>query len=182
MIILVKLSQLDSFSKEYHQLLTNKPLSNKSKLLSLSQFVDSELTVMWVGGRIRNSPLPYNKKHPFLLDSNHRFSRLIFENEHIKLFHGGCQLMVSAVREKYWIINARKIARSVTNSCIVCKRFRFKSIVPIMGNLPKQRLNLGTPFETSGGDLAGPYFITDRKGRGCKISKCYMCLFVFFYN
>lgn len=180
LMYLVKFSQHDSFSDEYVSLLNNKPLRNKCKILSLSPFLDSKFKVIRVGGRIQNSTCSYYKKHPLLLDSKHRLSRLIFESEHSRLLHAGPQLMLSAIREKYWIINARKVARSVSNNCIVCKRFRFKPIVPIMGNLPKQRLIPGTPFETSGVDLAGPFLITDRKGRGCKISKCYMCLFVCF--
>lgn len=177
---LIRFAQLDTFGDEYNRLLNNKPLHNKSRLLSLSPFLDSQFNVIRVGGRLSNSLLLYERKHPLVLDYKHRLARLIFENEHSKLFHAGPQLLLSAVREGYWVVNARRVARSVVKSCIVCKRFKFKSIVPIMGNLPNQRLTPGTPFETTGVDLAGPYFITDRKGRGCKISKCYMCLFVCF--
>ncbi|XP_049886915.1 uncharacterized protein LOC126381474 [Pectinophora gossypiella] len=47
-----------------------------------------------------------------------------------------------------------------------------------MGNLPAPRVTPNLPFQISGVDFAGPFFITDRKGRGCKLSKCYLCLFV----
>ena len=179
-IRLVKLSQVESFGDEYRCLVNSKPVNNNSRILSLSPFFDPKLNVIRVGGRIKNAPISYEMKHPFLLDCKHRLSRLIFEYQHNKMFHAGPQLLLSVVREQFWIINARKVARSVVNNCIVCKRFRFKAIVPIMGNLPKERLTPGTPFEITGVDLAGPYLITDRKGRGCKISKCYMCLFVCF--
>ncbi|XP_064072214.1 uncharacterized protein LOC135193480 [Vanessa tameamea] len=51
---------------------------------------------------------------------------------------------------------------------------------PIMGNLPVMRVTLSFPFHVSGVYFAGPFYITDRKGRGCKFSRCYLCLFVCF--
>lgn len=50
----------------------------------------------------------------------------------------------------------------------------------IMGNLPTDRVEIGFPFSTVGTDFAGPFLITDRKGRGCKITKCYLCIFICF--
>lgn len=50
----------------------------------------------------------------------------------------------------------------------------------IMGNLPSERLEPDFPFHTVGTDFAGPFLITDRKGRGCKITKCYLCIFICF--
>jgi len=49
-----------------------------------------------------------------------------------------------------------------------------------MGHLPQDRVTVAFPFETTGVDYAGPFQIKDRKGRGCKISKCYIYLFVCF--
>ncbi|CAK1585165.1 unnamed protein product [Parnassius mnemosyne] len=49
-----------------------------------------------------------------------------------------------------------------------------------MGNLPAQRLMPDFPFITVGTDFAGPFMVTDRKGRGCKITKCYLCIFICF--
>ncbi|XP_028173713.1 uncharacterized protein LOC114362479 [Ostrinia furnacalis] len=47
-----------------------------------------------------------------------------------------------------------------------------------MGNLPNSRLHLEYPFLETGVDYAGPVLIADRKGRGCKLVKCYICVFV----
>nr|XP_037867214.1 uncharacterized protein LOC119628558 [Bombyx mori]XP_037868529.1 uncharacterized protein LOC119628840 [Bombyx mori] len=51
-------------------------------------------------------------------------------------------------------------------------------LAPMMGALPSQRVDPDFPFISAGIDFCGPFLITDRKGRGCKISKCYMCVFV----
>ncbi|XP_050664221.1 uncharacterized protein LOC126964933 [Leptidea sinapis] len=49
-----------------------------------------------------------------------------------------------------------------------------------MGDIPAERLMPDFPFNVIGTDFAGPFMITDRKGRGCIISKCYLCLFICF--
>lgn len=50
----------------------------------------------------------------------------------------------------------------------------------IMGNLPIDRVEPDFPFSTIGTDFAGPFLITDSKEQGCKITKCYLCVFVCF--
>ncbi|XP_072398091.1 uncharacterized protein [Diabrotica undecimpunctata] len=47
-----------------------------------------------------------------------------------------------------------------------------------MAALPKDRLSSRLPFEVTGVDYAGPLLIKSRTGRGCKISKAYICLFI----
>ncbi|CAK1602856.1 unnamed protein product [Parnassius mnemosyne] len=49
-----------------------------------------------------------------------------------------------------------------------------------MGNLPSARTNPSFAFEVVGVDFAGPFLTRDRKGRGCKIIKSYLCIFVCF--
>lgn len=46
------------------------------------------------------------------------------------------------------------------------------------GNLPSTRITPSQPFHVCGVDFNGPFHITDRKGHGCRISKCYLCLFI----
>lgn len=48
------------------------------------------------------------------------------------------------------------------------------------GDLPNERLQPGFPFLQCGVDYAGPLYILNRKGRGAKLEKCYLCLFVCF--
>lgn len=49
---------------------------------------------------------------------------------------------------------------------------------PIMGHLPEERHDPGYPFQTTGVDYAGPLTAAERKGRGCKIIKVYVVVFV----
>lgn len=174
--LLCVIAQRESFSNEYDLLLKSKSLPNKSKILSLSPYLDNK--IIRVGGRIDASACAYEKRHPILLHSNHQLTKLYFQQEHIKNMHAGPQLLLANVRELVWPINGRHLARRTVNNCVVCRRVRGKTLVPKMGDLPSQRINADFPFLSVGLDFAGPFLIANRKGRGSRLIKCYLCLFV----
>ncbi|KOB72873.1 Gag-pol polyprotein, partial [Operophtera brumata] len=60
---LCSVAQSQCFPIEYKMLKHNLPLNSKSKILSLSPFLD-ENNIIRVGGRIDASNYPYEKKHP----------------------------------------------------------------------------------------------------------------------
>lgn len=175
--ILVKFSQLDSFTDEVQSILANKPLHAKSKLLSLAPFLDST-GVLRVGGRIQNSEFEYDQKHPIILDAKHQLTKLLMRHEHLRLLHAGPQLLLASIREQFWPIGGRNLARSTSRQCIICTRFRGKTLQPMMGNLPAVRTNPSFAFHSCGVDMAGPFMISSRKGKGNRITKCYLSLFV----
>ncbi|XP_013148096.1 PREDICTED: uncharacterized protein LOC106110741, partial [Papilio polytes] len=174
---LIKFAQCESFSLEMQCLKNNKPLPNKSNLKQLNVFLDKE-DIIRVGGRITSSRYSYDKRHPVLLKSNHPLTKLIFENEHIRLLHAPPQLLLTSIRDQYWPIGGRRLAQHVYKHCYKCRRFEGSSMANIMGGLPSDRVEMDYPFISAATDFAGPFLITDRKGRGCKISKCYMCIFI----
>lgn len=176
-MLLIKKCQLQSFSFEIGLLKQGKQLPQKNKLLQLTPFVDSN-DIVRVGGRLGNSNYNFDKKHPIILDSKHHFTKLLMINEHIRLFHAGQQLLLASVRDKYWPIGGRCLARQIVRQCIVCVRLRANTMQPIMGHLPEARTNAYFPFYSCGVDFAGPFMISNRKGRGNRITKCYLCLFV----
>jgi hypothetical protein len=51
---------------------------------------------------------------------------------------------------------------------------------PIMGNLPKSRVEPTRPFSISGVDYAGPIYIKECRGRSKRTVKAYICVFVCF--
>lgn len=152
-------------------------MPSKSKILSLNPFLDSE-GLLRVGGRIGNSKYEYNKRHPIILDGKHKLTFLIMHHEHMRLFHAGPQLLLSSIREIYWPIGGRLLARKISKQCVICVRYRGKTVQPKMGNLPSDRTEATYPFYCTGTDFAGPFLISSKKGRGNRITKCYLCLFV----
>ncbi|GBM65291.1 hypothetical protein AVEN_15374-1 [Araneus ventricosus] len=63
------------------------------------------------------------------------------------------------LRERYWIIRARKAIKNVLYNCIICKRFKAKSMSSELTPLPPDRVTDCAPFEIVGIDLAGPLFL-----------------------
>lgn len=100
--------------------------------------------------------------------------------EHRRLMHCGPQLLLASVREHFWTIGGRNLAKAVVRGCTICFKANPKQITPIMGNLPESRLRPSAPFEISGVDYAGPFLIKSRRGRGGSITKCWISLFVCF--
>ncbi|XP_050684778.1 uncharacterized protein LOC126979511 isoform X3 [Leptidea sinapis] len=175
--LILKICQQESFPEEYNLLTSGKLLPPKNKLLSLSPFLDDN-KIIRVGGRLHSSFYDYNVKHPVLLCSSNRICNLIFQMFHHKLFHAGPQLLLASIRHHYWPIGGRNLARKTTHQCVKCSRIKANTIQPIMGNLPVQRLHLEFPFLDTGVDYAGPIMIADRKGRGCRLVKSFICVFV----
>lgn len=178
--VLAKLSQMESFTNEYNLFKTGKNVKTNNRIASLDLFIDNE-DVLRVGGRLKNSPdFNYNKKHPILLSSQHHFTLLLFRHIHNKSMHCGPQSLLYQLREDWWPLSGRNIARKVTHQCVVCTRVKGKTLSPLMGNLPEDRITASFPFYRSGVDYAGPVFILNRKGRGARLIKSYICLFICF--
>ncbi|XP_061713360.1 uncharacterized protein LOC133522150 [Cydia pomonella] len=174
---LVKIAQQQSFASELETMRKGHRLSPRSHVITLNPFIDSQ-GLLRVGGRLDASDCSYEQKHPMLLHAKHTLTKLIFTHEHIRLLHAGPQLLLCSVRDLIWPVGGRNLARSTAHNCVTCKRIAGQTLKNIMGNLPAQRLNADFPFTSTAVDLAGPYLITDRRGRGCKITKCYLCLFI----
>lgn len=176
---LIMLAQEECYKIEIGILKTNAVLPPKHKLSSLTPFID-EKGFLRVGGRLQLSNYNKDIKHPLVLSSKHNLTKLIFSFEHIRLMHAGPQLLLASIRQRYWPISGRNLAKQTVRNCLTCYRFKPNPINPIMGMLPEHRVMPLSPFQITGVDYAGPFLIKDRKGRGCKTSKCYLCLFVCF--
>lgn len=174
--ITIRSVQKDCFSKEYESLIKNKCISNKSKILSLNPFLYDGL--IRVGGRLQNSDIPFNCKHQIILPRNHILTQRILQHEHERLLHCGVQQLIYSIRQKYWPISARNICKYLVNKCIPCFKAKPNNLNYLMGDLPSQRVNSYSVFENVGTDYGGPFLIKDRKTRGCRLTRAYICLFV----
>ncbi|XP_045762268.1 uncharacterized protein LOC123865340 isoform X2 [Maniola jurtina] len=176
---ILKLVQQQMFKDEYILLKSGKPIPYKNRLSSLAPFIHSDELIR-VGGRLKNSHYPFDIKHPILLCGKHHLTQILFQKEHISLMHAGPQLLLSFIRQKYWPLGGRNLARRVVHRCVRCCRFKPKPIQPMMSDLPADRTRLEFPFLHTGIDYAGPIMIASRKGRGAKLEKSYICIFVCF--
>ncbi|XP_047538564.1 uncharacterized protein LOC125072096 [Vanessa atalanta] len=61
-----------------------------------------------VRGRIDNSNVSDEVKHPIIIPRSGHFTKLMVADAHEKTLHGGPQMMTNFLRGKYWIIGASK--------------------------------------------------------------------------
>ncbi|KAL0902136.1 hypothetical protein ABMA27_000080 [Loxostege sticticalis] len=175
--LIIHKAQLEMFPSEYAILKSGKALPNKNRLISLSPFLD-ENGIIRVGGRIQNSPYSFDTKHPILLCSKHHLTKILFSHFHLKLIHAGPQLLLANIRQTYWPLGGRNLAKATIHKCVRCCRFKADTIQPIMGQLPASRTQLEYPFLHCCVDYAGPVLIADRSGRGCRLIKSYLAIFI----
>ncbi|UYV67105.1 hypothetical protein LAZ67_4003902, partial [Cordylochernes scorpioides] len=171
--------QKDEFGEEMQDLRNTGHASRKSRILQLNPFIDAS-GMLRVGGRIKYANVNPDQKFPLLLPKNHHFTKLIILHFHTRYLHAGPQLVLSLIRNSYWIMGGRDIVRRIIKQCITCFRFRAKTAVQIMGNLPADRVNPSRPFTKTGVDLAGPYELKPSLTRSKGTIKCYVILFVCF--
>lgn len=179
LILIVKLIQVECFRSEIDILNRGNNLPKNSKLLSLDPFLD-ENGLIRVGGRIGNSELAYQAKHPFIIPSKHHFTTLLIRDTHLKDLHAGPQTVLSNIRTRFWPLSGRRCVRDVLRKCVICYRVKPRDIVQKMGNLPRSRVTPSLPFMICGVDYAGPYTIKDSKLRNKKLIKAYICIFICF--
>lgn len=175
--VLVKLAQKIEFGPEINDLQKKGHVSNKSKLLTLTPFLDKE-GIIRVGGRLNHSNLVYNRKHPMILAAKGHITMLVIRKSHLETLHGGTQLTLAKTRECFWILNGRNTVRLNLLRCVECHRFKISTQQQLMGSLPKNRVTLSRPFSNVGVDYAGPIAVRVSKGRGNKTYKGYISLFV----
>ncbi|UYV63001.1 hypothetical protein LAZ67_2002800 [Cordylochernes scorpioides] len=176
---IVKIIQKCEFTPEINACIKNIPLPRKSRLISLNIFIDSQ-GILRVGGRLRHSDLDIDQKHPMLIPKDHFVTKLIVLHYHLNNLHSGTQLTLFLIRNKYWIPSGRNLIKKVLNQCLVCLKSKSKAIHQIMGDLPKNRLLPGRPFEKIGIDLAGPIQAKPMMKRSKEFFKFYIVLFVCF--
>ncbi|XP_072377951.1 uncharacterized protein [Diabrotica undecimpunctata] len=178
---IIKLAQLKSIAEEISILNSNKQLPIKHKVSNLTPFLD-ENYVLRVGGLLRLSGLDFNSKHPILISSNHPFTKLLFEHKHKVLLHAGPQLLLSSIRQYYWPIRGRDLARKTVRNCLTCFKFKPTFASCTMASLPEAPTTPSLPFQHCGIDFAGPFLLNNKSGRGAKEIKGYVCVFVCFCN
>ncbi|XP_055308596.1 uncharacterized protein LOC129572616 [Sitodiplosis mosellana] len=94
-----------------------------SSIVKLTPFVDGD-GIMRVGGRIKRSLMPFDTVHPIILHHTCRFTHLLALEAHMETSHGGNQLCMQYIRQRFWIVNVRKAIKRVTLKCVPCFRQR----------------------------------------------------------
>ncbi|XP_066595435.1 uncharacterized protein [Prorops nasuta] len=116
-------------------------------------------------------------KHPIILPDCH-LTAILIRQTHLETLHGGLQLTLSTLGQRFWVVNARNLVKSCVHKCITCVRERAKLGTQLMGSLPVARVSRSFTFEHTGVDYAGPFSVKLHHGRNAKAIKCYVAVFV----
>ncbi|XP_062700371.1 uncharacterized protein LOC134284887 [Aedes albopictus] len=171
---LVRIAQHESFGKDIAEIKSKGHVSSHSALKTLAPIlVDG---ILRVGGRLRHAAISEDRKHPMILPARHILTERILVHYHQKHLHAGPQLLVACVREKFWPLRIRNLARKVVHSCVNCFRCKPTNLEQLMGDLPPERVTPTLPFLSTGVDLCGPFQF--RKLPRASPVKCYVAIFV----
>ena len=176
-LTILKLVQQAAFRTEIGNLSSGLPLKKGTRLLHLTPFLDAN-GLLRVGSRLKHSLLSPDQKYPIILPKGGHFVQLLIKDTHEKTLHGGTQLTLSTLRQRYWLLCGRKVVRSFIHRCITCFRWRAQPSHQLMGNLPVLRVTPSRPFLHTGVDYAGPFAVKTTPGRGYKTRKGYVAVFV----
>lgn len=176
--VLVLESQRVHFAMLRHELSQNTRVLSRP-LSKLSPFLDND-SVIRVGGRLKNSLLTYDRKHPILLARDSHFSKLLCERWHKLTCHSGPRVMAALISRQYWIVSLRSVLHRVFSRCTVCVRLSAKPVQPLMADLPAARVQQCRPFARVGVDFAGPLQMRELSLRKSRIFKVYIAVFVCF--
>ena len=144
--------------EEVRLLQQGKELHKSSSLHKLYPFMDEG--TMKVGGRLAASAsISDDQKYPSIVPGKSRLAWLLIDHAHRQTFHGTQQGCLAAIRAKYWVVGANPKVRKYIRSCVKCARFVTKPSVPLMGDLPKERVSVSQPWDHTGVDFAGPFNI-----------------------
>ena len=172
----IPIVQEDCFPKEIE---TIKILCSSSPLLSLHPILDLS-GILRVGGRDCVKKVSYSSRHPVILSGKHPVTKLMIHFEHLCLLHAGPTLLACSLNHHFYILGGRKAIRSITHSCVICRRTSAKPQHQMLGQLPIECLTPDLVFEKVGVDYAGPFYIKYGHVRKPTVVKTYASVFVSF--
>ncbi len=148
-----------------------------SSLRKLNPELNEDMLV--VGGRLKQAEINDEAKHQMILPYKHRVTDLVIEQCHIEVGHMGQESVLSALRERYWIIKGRSAVRKVITRCLECQKKRCKPGKQLMADLPKDRVTpYKPPFTAVGVDYFRPLEVKQRRSRVKRYGCIFTCLAV----
>ncbi|XP_061728903.1 uncharacterized protein LOC133533851 [Cydia pomonella] len=140
---------------------------------NLGLFCDTN-GILRCDGRLTNSDLSFNAKHPILLPKECEFTEKLIKETHEKNLHVGVPHTLSLIRQKYWIPQGRTRVQKTLSKCPRCvKHGGGPYELPKTPALPVERVKYTTSFAYTGVDYFGPMIVRTENG----LKKRWICLF-----
>ena len=144
-----------------------KHLSDVEKHLDI--FIDED-KIIRCQGRLKNSCLKFETRHPVLLPREHHITSLIIWECHKNVLHNGTNQTLQELRTRFWIVKGRQLVKKTIYKCKLCKKLQGLSYgMPQQSQLPRFRVEDKHPFTTVGVDFAGPLYAKNSSGTNQKV-------------
>ena len=154
----------------------NAKLPRQSSLLKLDPFID-EQGLIRVGGRLENSTLPFDVKHPIILPKHSEITELIIGHFHKRVKHQGKGMTMNEIRSHgLWILGLNGAVASHIYKCVPCRRQRRPTEGQKMANLPEDRVESTPPFTYCGMDCFGPFTIKEGRKELKRYAVIFTCM------
>jgi hypothetical protein len=141
-----------------------KPNVKRPALVSQLDLFISQDGLLRCNGRLSNSQLKKDAKHPILLPKNSPFSTLVIAAHHNLMMHGGVKLTVASIRQRYWIPQIVQSVKKILKKCVNCNRVKGPPYAaPNHAPLPVSRSSFSFPFTVTGIDFTGAFTIRGPK-------------------
>ncbi|XP_058817384.1 uncharacterized protein LOC131680690 [Topomyia yanbarensis] len=118
-----------------------------------------ESGILRVGGRIKHANLTFGQRHPIILPPKHHVTKIIINDFHETYLHIGPSGLLSALRQRFWIVDGRNVIQKHLKGCIRCFKTNPPEIKRYMGDLPKFRVTQSDVFSRVGVDYGGPFHV-----------------------
>ena len=174
---IVSLVQRQSFPDELQDLERNYKGVKKSSSIVKFKLMLCEHGILRVSGRISEAPSTFDSKHQMILPQNNHVTTLIIRYYHQQLGHCGQEMLLSQLREEFWIIKGRARIKQVIGKCIACTKQYALQMTQEMAKLPKERLKpFEPPFTNTGIDFFGPLMIKHGRGSAKRCGCIFVCM------
>jgi len=148
----------------------NPLMETRIQSLNTLNTYEDENGILRLKSPVTNQEDTHDFCYPIILEPKHPLTKQLIECRHIQLNHAGIQIVMSNLREMFWILACRATVRSVINNCVICKRHKVRRLEAATGELPRERVKEANVFEVIGIDYVGPLYLK-------KSQKTWICLF-----
>jgi Pao retrotransposon peptidase/Family of unknown function (DUF5641)/Integrase zinc binding domain len=158
----IKDAQKDVYKQEMRTLKKGDKLPAKHHLTPHLPWIDKR-GIMRIRTRLqyneRNTQTyGYDRIFPMVLPKDHKFTQLVILKHHQDDKHAFIKNTISKLRTHYFIPHARAtVKRIIKQNCSHCMRYNVRPEVPLMADLPSERIaHHIPPFTFTIADIAGP--------------------------
>ena len=176
MWILLRQEQRKACSEEFKTLEIASKVKKKRKILKLYPYLNDDM--LCVRGRLAYANLSDESNYQRLIPQSSHLARLVVSNAHLSTLHGGTTQVMAHIRIRFWIQSCPSLERKLVAECVGRNRFNVKPQYLLMGDLPKEHVDLPRKvLESVGINIVGPFPF---RNSARNVAKSYKALFVCF--